>query len=129
MKPRTLVRIAFALAALLLSSCASVPAKRVDTVVRGAVAGDLAARLEEVTVTAGPASFMPGANGRMPGMSPLRCRASETLAADTRLSISRMSGPVARTKNSDCAGMRVSMARLMVLVASVASAALVMVSR
>jgi hypothetical protein len=55
MKPRTLDRIALAVAALLLSSCASVPAKRVDTVVHGAVAGDLAARLEEVTVAALPA--------------------------------------------------------------------------
>ena len=64
--------------------------------------------------------------GRMPGMSPLRCSASETLAAETRVSISRMSGPVARTKNSDLTASPVSMACLTALVAAVASAALVM---
>jgi hypothetical protein len=40
--------------AFVVDSCASVPAKRVDTVLRGAVAKDLGARLVEVSVAAGP---------------------------------------------------------------------------
>ena len=78
------------------------------------------------TVNAGPTILTPGVSGRMPGMSPLRCRASETFAADTRASISRRSGPVARTKNSELTGTPVSMACLTARVAAVASAALVM---
>jgi hypothetical protein len=54
MKARIFIRVALVVVSLLLPSCAGVPAKRVETVVRGAVAADLAARLEEVSVTAGP---------------------------------------------------------------------------
>jgi hypothetical protein len=42
---------AFVVVALALGSCASVPAKRVDTVVRGASASDLDAELSEVTLS------------------------------------------------------------------------------
>jgi hypothetical protein len=40
--------------ALALGSCASVPAKRVDTLLSGAVAKDLGARLGQVSIAAGP---------------------------------------------------------------------------
>jgi hypothetical protein len=45
---------AVALAGIIVLSCAGVPAKRVDSVVRGAVAVDLAAPLGEVAISAGP---------------------------------------------------------------------------
>jgi hypothetical protein len=54
MKLSTSACVAIAFAATVAVSCAGVPGKRIDTILRGAVAEDLGSPLAEVSIAAGP---------------------------------------------------------------------------